>query len=186
MVLALLPPNESRLSGGQTSPPGAQLLPYFILDRPAPKPRLARRCRRWLDGTRSRVGRHCRVDGLCLHVASTPRCGHAGLRPPLIAWPRHNYRVDARPLPGAADRGNAAQRVAPASNQRIRVGAVNREADRAVCQREARGGTANVSGNRWHHVGRAVGEAPESAQRGEDARRNADRHCVESEHMRAA
>ena len=43
-----LPPNESRLSGGQANPPGAQLLHYLILDCPAPQPRLARRCRRWL------------------------------------------------------------------------------------------------------------------------------------------
>jgi len=48
MVLALLPPNESRLSGGQANSPGAQLLPYLILDCLASQPRLARRCRRWL------------------------------------------------------------------------------------------------------------------------------------------
>ena len=33
------PPNESRLSGGQTSPPGAQLPPYLILYCLAPQPR---------------------------------------------------------------------------------------------------------------------------------------------------
>jgi len=46
-------PNESRLSGGQTRLPGAQLLPYLILDCPALQSRLARRCRRWL-GSASR------------------------------------------------------------------------------------------------------------------------------------
>ena len=39
-------PNESRLSGGQTRPPGAELLPYLILDCPALQLRFARRCRR--------------------------------------------------------------------------------------------------------------------------------------------
>ena len=43
-------PNASRLSGGQTRPPGAQLFHYLILDIQAPQPRLARRCRRWLGG----------------------------------------------------------------------------------------------------------------------------------------
>ena len=36
--LAAGAPNESRLSGGQTSLPGAQLLPYLTLDCPVPQP----------------------------------------------------------------------------------------------------------------------------------------------------